>query len=98
MLLIVIRLVRAGHDERLGGQPLEMATLLLWTAYAMSIVTIAGLMCVEQWYRRRAERFDLADELASLWLRGQMIPVWIINLSVTGARLCLPYPLVVLID
>jgi cellulose synthase (UDP-forming) len=98
MLLIVIGLVRAGHDERLGGQPLEMATLLLWTAYAMSIVTIAGLMCVEPWYRRRAERFDLADAPASLCLRGQVIPVWIINLSVTGARLCLPYPLVVPID
>ena len=57
LALIVIGLVRAGRDERLGGQPLEMATLLLWTAYAMSIVTIAGLMCVEPWYRRRAERF-----------------------------------------
>jgi hypothetical protein len=98
MLLIVTGLVKAGHDERLGGQPLQMVTLLLWTIYAMSIVTIAGLMCVEPWYRRRAERFDLADEPASLWLRGQAIPVRIINLSMTGARIRLPYPLVMPID
>ena len=98
MLLIVTGLVRAGHDEQLGGQPLEMAALLLWTAYAMSIVTIAGLMCVEPRYRRRAERFDLADEPASLLMRGQAIPVRIMNLSVTGARIRLSRPLVVPID
>jgi hypothetical protein len=56
------------------------------------------LICVEPWYRRRAERFDLADEPASLWLRGQAIPVQLMNLSVTGARIRLPHHLVVPID
>ena len=98
MLLIVTGLLRAGYDDRPGGQPLEMATLLLWTVYAMSIITIASLMCVEPWYRRRAERFELADEPASLVVRGQAIPVQIINLSVTGARIRLSRPLLVPID
>jgi cellulose synthase (UDP-forming) len=98
MLLIITGLVRAGHDERLGGQPLEMATLLFWIVYSMSIVIIAGLMCFEPLDRRREERFDLADEPASLLVRGQAIPVQIRNLSVTGARIRLPHPLMVPID
>jgi cellulose synthase (UDP-forming) len=92
MLLMVIGLVRAGHDERLGGRPIEMAMLLFWIVYSMSIVTIAGLMCFEPWYRRREERFDLADEPALLLARGHAIPVRIMNMSVTGARVRLPYP------
>jgi cellulose synthase (UDP-forming) len=98
MLLIVTGLVRAGHDDRLGGQPLEMAALLLWTLYAMSLVTLAALMCLEPWYRRRAERFELADEPGSVVVRGQVVPVQIVNLSVTGARVRLSRPLVVPID
>jgi hypothetical protein len=98
MLLIVTGLVRAGHDDRLGGQPLETAALLLWTVYAMSIVTIAGLMCVKPWYRRRSERFELVNEPASLLVRGRAIPVQIVNLSVTGARVRLSRPLVVPLD
>ena len=77
---------------------MEMAALLLWTVYAMSIITIATPMCVEPWYRRRAERFELADEPASLLVRGQVIPVQIMNLSVTGARVRLSRPLIVPID
>ncbi len=61
MLLMVTGLVRAGHDERFGGHPLEMAMLLVWIVYFMSIITIAGLMCFEPWYRRRSERFDLGE-------------------------------------
>jgi cellulose synthase (UDP-forming) len=98
MLLMVTGLVRAGHDERLGGHPLEMATLLVWIIYSMSIVTIAGLMCFESWYRPREERFDLADEPASLLVRSQAIPIRIMNLSISGARVRLPHPLVVPID
>jgi hypothetical protein len=97
-LLMVTGLVRAGHDEWLGGDPLEMATLLVWIVYFMSIVTIAGLMCFEPWYRRREERFDLADEPASLLLGGQVVPVQIMNMSVSGARVRLSHPLVVPID
>jgi hypothetical protein len=94
MLLMVTGLVRAGHDERLGGQPLEMATLLFWIVYSMSIVTIAGLICFEPWYVRRGERFDLADEPASLFIRGQEMPVRITSMSESGARVRLPHPLV----
>jgi Glycosyl transferase family group 2 len=97
-LLLVTGLVRAGHDEWFGGHPLEMATLLFWILYFMSIVTIAGLMCFEPWYRRREERFDLGNEPASLLLAGQVIPVWIMNMSVSGARVRLSHPLVMPID
>jgi PilZ domain len=55
-------------------------------------------MCFEPWYRRREERFDLVNEPASLMLGGQIIPVWIMNMSVSGARLRLQHPLVVPID
>src|SRR5919204_3253256 len=98
MLALITGLVRAGHDERLGGHPLEMAALLGWGGYAMSIVTIAGLMCVEPSYRRRGERFDLADEPAWLLLRGQAMPVQLINMSVSGARVRLPHRVVVPVD
>jgi cellulose synthase (UDP-forming) len=98
ILVMVTGLVWAGHNERLGGEPLEMTTLLLWVAYAMSLLTIAGLMCIEPWNRRRAERVELADEPAALLVRGQAIPVRIRSLSMSGARLRLPYPLVVPID
>jgi cellulose synthase (UDP-forming) len=87
ILLMVTGLVRAGHDERLGGQPLEMATLLFWIVYSMIIVTIACLICFEPLYRRRGERFDLADEPASLFIRGHAIPVRITNMSESGARI-----------
>jgi cellulose synthase (UDP-forming) len=97
-LVMVTGLVRAGRDEWLGGDPLEMASLLVWIVYFMSIVMIAGLMCFEPWYRRREERFDLADEPASLVVGGQVMPVWIMNMSVSGARVRLPHPLVVPID
>jgi cellulose synthase (UDP-forming) len=97
-LFMVTGLVRAGHNEQLGGHPLEMATLLVWIVYLMSIVTIAGLMCFESRYRPREERFDLADEPTSLLVRGQAIPVRIMNLSISGARVRLPHPLVVPID
>ena len=98
VLLMVTGLVRAGSDERFGGHPLEMATLLFWSVYFMSIVTVAGLMCFEPRYRRRSERADLADEPASLLMRGQVIPVQIMNMSVTGARVRLPHPLMVPTD
>ena len=98
MLLMVTGLVRAGHDARFGGHPLEMAMLLVWIVYFMSIVTIAGLMCFEPWYRRRSERFDLGNEPASVLVRGQAISVQIMNLSSTGARVRLPHPLVIPID
>jgi hypothetical protein len=97
-LVMVTGLVWAGHDEWVGGDPLEMATLLVWIVYFMSIVTIAGLMCFEPWYRRCEERFDLADEPASLLLGGQVVPVQIMNMSVSGARVRLSHPLVVPID
>jgi cellulose synthase (UDP-forming) len=98
MLFMITGLVRAGHDERFGGHPLEMAMLLVWSVSFMSIITIAGLMCFEPWYRRRGERFDMADEPASLLVRGQAIPVRIMNISVTGARVRTPHPLVLPID
>jgi hypothetical protein len=98
MLGLITGLVRAGHDERFGGHPLEMAMLLGWTVYFMSIITLAGLMCFEPWYRRRAERFDLAEEPASLLVRGQAIPVRILNMSVTGALIRMPHPLVLPVD
>jgi len=98
MLLMVTGLVRAGHDLRFGGHPLEMAMLLLWIVHFMSIVTIAGLMCFEPWYLRRSERFDLGNEPASVLVRGQAIPVQIMNLSITGARVRLSHPLVIPID
>jgi len=101
VLVIVIGLLRAGYDERLGGQPLEMATLLFWIVYEMIVATIASFICFERfepWYQPREERFELGDELASLLVRGQAIPVQITNLSVTGARLHLPHPLVVPTD
>lgn len=94
ILLIVAGLVRAGHDERLGGQPIEMATLLFWIVYSMIIVTIACLICFEPVYLRRGERFDLADEPASLFIREQAIPVRIMNMSEIGVRLRLPHWLV----
>ena len=72
--------------------------LLLWIVYFMSIVTIAGLMCFEPWYLRRSERFDLGNEPASVLVRGQAIPVQIMNLSITGARVRLSHPLVIPID
>ena len=97
MLGMITGLVRAGY-ERFGGHPLEMAMLLVWSLYFMSIITIAGLMCCEPWYRRRAERFDLAAEPASLWVRGQAIPVRILNMSVTGARVRTLHPLVLPVD
>jgi cellulose synthase (UDP-forming) len=97
-LVMVIGLVRAGHDEWIGGHPLEMATLLLWIVYFMSIVMIAGLMCLEPWYRHREERFDLAHEPALLVWGGQVRPVWIMNMSVSGAQVRLPHPLVVPIE
>jgi hypothetical protein len=98
VFVIVTGLVRAGHDERLGGQPLEMAMLLFWMIYEMIVVTIACFICFEPWYQPREERFDLADEPASLLVRGQAIPVRIMNMSVTGGWVRLPYPLVVPID
>jgi len=98
VLVIVTGLVRAGHDEWLGRQPIEMAMLLFWTVYSMIIVTIACFICFEPSYLRRGERFDLADEPASLFIRGQAIPVRMMNMSETGARLRLPHRLVVPID
>ena len=98
MLGLITGLVRAGYDERFGGHPLEMAMLLVWSLYFMSIITIAGLMCCEPWYRRRGERFDLAEEPASLLVRGQAIPVRILNMSVTGARVRPLHPLVLPVD
>jgi cellulose synthase (UDP-forming) len=98
MLLMVAGLVWAAHNERFSGPPLEMVALLFWTVYYASIVMIAGLMCVEPWYRRRSERFDLNDEPASLLVRGQAIPVRLMNMSLTGARVRLTHPLVVPID
>jgi hypothetical protein len=98
MLGLITGLVRAGHDERFGGHPLEMVMLLVWSGYFMSIITIAGLMCFEPWYRRRGERFDLAEEPASLWVRGQAMPVRILNMSVTGALIRTPHPLVLPVD
>lgn len=98
IVLIVTGLLRAGHDERLGGQPIEMATLLFWIVYSMIIVTIACLICFEPLYLRRGERFDPPDEPASLFIRGQEISVMIMNMSESGARLRLPHRLVVPID
>jgi hypothetical protein len=98
MLGLITGLVRAGHDERFGGHPLEMVMLLVWSGYFMSIITIAGLMCFEPWYRRRGERFDLAEEPASLWVCGQAMPVRIVNMSVTGALIRTPHPLVLPVD
>jgi hypothetical protein len=56
VFVIVTGLVRAGHDERLGGQPLEMAMLLFWMIYEMIVVTIACFICFEPWYQPREER------------------------------------------
>jgi hypothetical protein len=47
---------------------------------------------------RRAERFELADEPGSVVVRRHAIPVQIVNLSITGARVRLSRPLVVPID
>jgi cellulose synthase/poly-beta-1,6-N-acetylglucosamine synthase-like glycosyltransferase len=98
VLVNVIGLLRAGHNEQLGGQALEMVMLLFWIIYEMIVVIIACFICFEPWYRPREARFELADEPASLLVRGQAIPVRITNLSITGARLRLPHPLVVPID
>jgi len=71
---------------------------LFWIVYSMIIVTIACFICFEPSHLRRGERFDLADEPASLFLPKQEIPVRIINISETGARLRLPHRLVVPMD
>jgi cellulose synthase (UDP-forming) len=97
-LAIITGLVQAGHNERFVGHPLEMAVLLVWVVYFMSIIMIAVLMCFAPWDRRREERFDLDHEPASLLVHGQGIPVQIMNLSITGARVRLPHSLVIPID
>jgi hypothetical protein len=86
-VVVILGLFRAANSDRLGGQSLEMATLLFWITYMMVIVLIAALICFEPVYHRSSERFNLGNEAGVLHSGEFAWPVNIMNISRSGARL-----------
>ena len=87
MVVVILGLFHAANSDRLGGQSLEMATLLFWITYMMVIVLIAALICFEPMHHRMSERFNLGGEAGVLHLGEVAWPIKIVNISFAGARL-----------
>jgi hypothetical protein len=87
VVVVILGLFHAADSDRLGGQSLEMTTLLFWITYMMVIVLIAGLICFEPMYHRSNERFNLGGEACVLHFGEVAWPVKIMNVSLSGARL-----------
>lgn len=87
VVVVILGLFHAADSDRLGGQSLEMSTLLLWITYMMVIVLIAALICFEPMYHRSNERFNLGGEACVLHFGEVAWPAKIMNVSLSGARL-----------
>jgi cellulose synthase (UDP-forming) len=85
--VVILGLFHAANSDRLGGQSLEMATLLFWITYMMVIVLIAALICFEPMHHRSSERFNLGGEAGVLHFGEVAWPIKIVNISFAGARL-----------
>lgn len=52
------------------AEPMLEAITLFWSLYNLVLLTVAGLICIEQPRRRREERFDCAEPSLVLWQDG----------------------------
>jgi cellulose synthase (UDP-forming) len=70
------------------GRPLQesSALALFWSWYNIAILTIAGMVCIEQPRKRKAERFQ-ACEPATLVIDGQVHTYPVLDISTRGLRL-----------
>lgn len=75
-------------DGRLpdGGDP---TLYTFWSCWNLLILSLVMLLAVERPRQRREERFDL-NEPANLYWKDQRHSVWLLDMSVSGARIDLP--------
>ena len=80
-------------DGRLpdGGDP---TLYTFWSCWNLLILSLVMLLAVERPRQRREERFDL-NEPANMYWKGQRYSTWLLDMSVSGARIDLPPALAV---
>jgi cellulose synthase (UDP-forming) len=69
-----------------GGDP---TLYTFWSCWNLLILSLVMLLAVERPRQRREERFDL-NEPANLYWKGQRYSTWLLDMSVSGARIDLP--------
>jgi cellulose synthase (UDP-forming) len=66
-----------------GGDP---TLYTFWSCWNLLILSLVMLLAVERPRQRREERFDL-NEPANLYWKGQRHSTWLLDMSVSGARI-----------
>jgi cellulose synthase (UDP-forming) len=69
-----------------GGDP---TLYTFWSCWNLLILSLVMLLAVERPRQRREERFDL-NEPANMYWKGQRYSTWLLDMSVSGARIDLP--------
>lgn len=69
-----------------GGDP---TLYTFWSCWNLLILSLVMLLAVERPRQRREERFDV-NEPANLYWKGQRHSTWLLDMSVSGARIDLP--------
>lgn len=69
-----------------GGDP---ALYTFWSCWNLLILALVMMLAVERPRMRREERFDVEEPVGLLW-QGKRHPVWLLDMSVSGARLEVP--------
>lgn len=69
-----------------GGDP---TLYTFWSCWNLLILSLVMLLAVERPRQRREERFDL-NEPANLYWKDQRYSTWLLDMSVSGARIDLP--------
>ncbi len=69
-----------------GGDP---TLYTFWSCWNLLILSLVMLLAVERPRQRREERFSL-NEPANLYWKGQRYSTWLLDMSVSGARIDLP--------
>lgn len=60
-----------------------------WSCWNLLILALVMLLAIERPRQRREERFDINEQVHLLW-QGRRHPVWLRDMSVSGARLEVP--------
>jgi cellulose synthase (UDP-forming) len=69
-----------------GGDP---TLYTFWSCWNLLILALVMMLAIERPRMRREERFDIEEPVGLLW-QGKRHPVWLLDMSVSGARLEVP--------
>jgi cellulose synthase (UDP-forming) len=84
--ILSYRINLIGGRQPDGGDP---TLYTFWSCWNLLILALVMLLAVERPRQRREERFDLNEPANLLW-QGQRHPVWLLDMSVSGARMEVP--------